>query len=110
MVYSKLKNPEEAISYYSKAIENNSDYIEAYNYRGLAKTEQGKYKEAIEDYTKALSIDSTYAMAYYNRGISKVSQNKFSNGCQDFYNALDYGFEPAKKMIDTYCRHHPRKE
>ena len=53
-VYAKdeLKDYKGAIADYTKAIEIDPNYADAYNNRGIAKDELKDYKGAIADYTK----------------------------------------------------------
>jgi len=66
--YSELKQYEEAIEDYSKAIELNPNDAEAYNNRGTAYDELQHQEEAIGDYSKAIELDPNDAEAYNNRG------------------------------------------
>lgn len=52
-----------AIEYFTKALENNSEYIEAYANRGSAYELNGDKTQARADYEKALSINATYQPA-----------------------------------------------
>ena len=46
-----------AILEYSNALNVNSQYVDAYNYRGIAKNLLGQYFEAIDDFDQALEKD-----------------------------------------------------
>ena len=59
---------DKAISDYTKAIEINPRFAEAYYNRGLAYGKKGQYDKAISDYTKAIEINPRFAEAYNNRG------------------------------------------
>lgn len=59
---------EGAIIHYSKAIELDSDFTEAFNNRGTAKKNLGHLEDALQDYEKALTIAPNYAIAWYNKG------------------------------------------
>jgi tetratricopeptide (TPR) repeat protein len=67
---------DEAIRFYSEAIALDSEYIDAYNSRGLAyhrranaapPLDYGDLNRALRDFNKALDIDPFYPHAYYNR-------------------------------------------
>jgi tetratricopeptide (TPR) repeat protein len=68
----KLSDPKKAIEYLNNAIRLQPDYADAYNSRGLAYYDLGKYQIAIEDFNQALltaSIDLTYLIkSYGSRG------------------------------------------
>ncbi|WP_313894346.1 tetratricopeptide repeat protein, partial [Psychrobacillus sp.] len=74
----------------TKAIEINPEYALAYNNRGSAYGNLGKYEEAVADYTKAIEISPEYAHAYNNR--AKVYEKLGNNEAGDFdrqkYNEL----------------------
>ena len=55
---SELGDPYGAISDYTKAIQINPDFENAYINRGISKRKIGDYQGAISDYNKALTIDS----------------------------------------------------
>ena len=55
---------QEALEAFTKAIELNPKYAEAYNNRGIAHLKLGNYQQAIRDYDKAIKLDPKNAMAY----------------------------------------------
>jgi serine protease Do len=84
----KLNNPQDAKTYYvrgltrfdkgdasgavadfTKAIQTQSDYVEAYFYRGLAYFDLREIPKSIADYSKAIALNAGYLDAYYNRGL-----------------------------------------
>lgn len=84
----KLNNPNDAKTYYvrgltrfdkgdasgavadfSKAIQTQSDYVEAYFYRGLTYFDLREIPRSIADYSKAIALNAGYVDAYYNRGL-----------------------------------------
>src|SRR5689334_13961681 len=65
---------EAAIASYTKAIEQNSEYVAAYNSRGLAYFDLGDKEKAIADYNQALRINPNNAQAYNHRGNARASQ------------------------------------
>jgi tetratricopeptide (TPR) repeat protein len=62
------KTPEKQIEYYSRAIELNPKYANAFYNRGLAYYNLGKYNLAISDYNRAIELNPKYASAFNNRG------------------------------------------
>ena len=61
----------EALIYFTKALEQNTDHPFAYLNKALAHDMLGEYEKAIEDYTKAIENDPTYfnrAFCYYQLG------------------------------------------
>ena len=51
-----LRNLDEAIANFSKAMQIKPEYVEAHNNLGLALQSQGRFEEAIASYGKALQI------------------------------------------------------
>ncbi|WP_300366855.1 tetratricopeptide repeat protein [Brachyspira sp.] len=67
----KLRDNEEAIKDYNKAIELNPNDSNAYNNRGNVKSDLGLYEEAIKDYNKAIELNPNYSNAYFNMVLAK---------------------------------------
>src|SRR5215204_1440714 len=52
---------DEAIREYTKAIELNPQFAEAYYNRGIAYSDKKEYDAAIQDYTKAIELNPRFA-------------------------------------------------
>src|SRR6476620_6019548 len=63
-------NYDQAIAYYTKAIQLNSHDADTYFNRGLAYYSKGNYDEAIADYTIAAALKPKDPDTYYNRGMA----------------------------------------
>ena len=87
----KKGNYEDAIKFYSEAIEKTPDFADAYNNRGTVKMASNKLEEAIADFEKALSIDNEFTLAKYNLG------EAYSNTQE-----LDKSFELLKQIETKY--------
>ncbi len=87
----KKGNYEEAIKFYSEAIEKTPDFADAYNNRGTVKMASNKLEEAIVDFEKALSIDNEFILAKYNLG------EAYSNTIE-----LDKSLELLKQIETKY--------
>ena len=74
-----------AIKYYSFAIIQNPDFVEAYLNRGTAKAELGDMSGAIEDYNHTLELDPHLALAYSNRSRAKLALGDQQGASQDYY-------------------------
>ena len=83
-----LDNSEESISAYDRAISLKSDFVEAYNNRGIAKADLERYEEAIADFDEAIRLKPDYVEAYYNRGIAKVKLERYEEAIADFDEAI----------------------
>jgi tetratricopeptide (TPR) repeat protein len=76
------------VEYYSKAIELNPNYANAFAGRGLAKEKLGEFIEAIADYDQAIRLKPNDAENYYKRGHVKKVINKFTEAIFDFDQAI----------------------
>ncbi len=88
-------NRKEAISMYTKAIENypiedSYSKSEAYYNRGLNKRYLNDLKGAIVDYTEAIKLRPDYYKAYNNRGYAKIILEDFSGAIADFTMTIKY--------------------
>ena len=89
------KDVEKAVEYSSRAIQKESNRIQAYNLRGRAYTSLEKYGQALEDFEKAETIDPDDAETYFNRGYLYQQQGRYSRAINDYDTAIskkeDYG-------------------
>lgn len=89
IAYSKLGDYLAAVIDYTKAIEINPGYAEAYFNRGNASyIGLGNYMQAIMDYTKAIEIDSEYAVAYSNRGSAYTKLGNYAQAIVNYNMAV----------------------
>lgn len=81
---------EGAIEDFTKAIEINASFAEAYFERGSAKSKlfYADFKGAIEDYTKAISINPVFDKAYNNRGYCKRKLKDYKGAIADYTKAI----------------------
>jgi serine/threonine protein kinase len=78
-----------ALADYSKAIELDPEYADAYYQRGWLKEDKlDNIPGALADYSKAIELNPEFAHAYYNRGKLRKNKIKDSTGAiQDFRRA-----------------------
>ena len=84
----------EAIASYSRAIELNPGFAEAYANRGVAYVKTGEFDKAITDYNEAIRLEPTRASTYYNRGIAYLEKGDENKAAADFAEAKGLGYEP----------------
>ena len=65
MYYSTEKHFEQAIEYYTKAIEVNPSVAVYYGNRSIAHLKMESYGYALADASKALELDKMYLKVYY---------------------------------------------
>ena len=89
-------NYEMAIADFTKAIEANSDFVEAYFQRGCAKHYSAKYSSAIEDFTTAINLRPTSEVFYKQRGSSKTMLKDYKGAIEDCDKAIELKFDYDK--------------
>ena len=83
---------EEALAWYSRAIEFDPTYMRAYRSRALAHTQLGEYEEAIADYTTAIELDEPYydyTYVYSERGARYLDLDEYELAIEDFTTIID---------------------
>ena len=75
----------------------------AYENRGIAYNEQGKYDLAIADLNNALSLNSDYALVYNGRGSAYYNQGKYDLAMADYNKALEIFSEDNINKAHIYC-------
>jgi tetratricopeptide (TPR) repeat protein len=73
---------------YSKALDYDTDSVEAYLGRGSLYDQQGDFDHAIDDYSKAITLKADSADAYLNRGLSWLHKGKTQEAIADFDHAI----------------------
>lgn len=71
-----------AIKHYSRAIELDSTFAEAYFSRGTVKLNDFQFDEAILDFDKALQFEPYYDKALTNRAFARIRKHQFGNSRQ----------------------------
>jgi tetratricopeptide (TPR) repeat protein len=76
---SKEEDNKSAIKSYSKAIELDSTYAEAYFSRGTIKLNDFQFDEAIADFDRALRFEPFMSFALANRAFARIRKYQFGN-------------------------------
>ena len=78
-----------AIADYTKAIEINPAFADAYDNRGYTYYSLKRYEEALYDHNKAIELGPTsYASVYNNRGLAYLAKGALDRAIQDFDEAV----------------------
>ncbi len=73
---------------YSRAIEANPNFLDAYINRGLVNNELHDYEASLRDYDRAIELDKKCALAYNNRGYTKFMQEDYEGALDDYNKAI----------------------
>lgn len=91
-------NLEKAVEYYTKALEIDSKYADAWMRKGLALDNLKRYEEAIKCYDKVLEIDPEDGDAWRQKGIALYMSGKYDEAIRSLDNAL----ERYPKSVDAW--------
>ncbi|MDD5613822.1 MAG: tetratricopeptide repeat protein [Candidatus Omnitrophica bacterium] len=89
--YHNQNSFDEAIAEFSKVIDVDPEYSEAYYNRGLVYAKKGDYEQAIIDFTSAIGIEFDYADAYVARGLMYFFQEDYDKSWADVHKAESFG-------------------
>jgi len=82
------ENLEQAIIYFTQAIQINPYFIDAYDSRGFAYILSDKYDQAITDFTQVIRLDPKNANAYYWRGVAYYNKKDYNKAIADYTEAI----------------------
>lgn len=80
---------DEAVSAYSKAVNRDAAYAEAYRYRADALREIEEYEAAVDDYSALLALTPDDAFFYNRRGRTYEEMKQFAAAAKDYSRAID---------------------
>ncbi len=83
-----MRNLDEAIASFKKAVQVRPDFAEAHNNLGIALRDQNRLDEAVGSFGKALQIKPDFAEAHNNLGIALKDQNRLDEAIASFSKAL----------------------
>jgi tetratricopeptide (TPR) repeat protein len=79
-----------AIENYTKAIEFDPQYTDAYYERAMMHRAIGDYAAAIADFTKVIEVGSEYLqVSYFERGMSQVENGNYDAAIADFTKVIE---------------------
>jgi tetratricopeptide (TPR) repeat protein len=81
-------DPEKALAYLNEAIRKDAHFAEAFNNRGIAYADLGRWREAIKDYDRAIQLESTLSDAFNNRGTAHANLGETQQSIEDFERAI----------------------
>ena len=111
IIYSRVGDPQMAISDYNKGIEMEPSLGEAYVDRGAALIVLARYDEAVQDIDKGLQLGANRPqIAYYDRGIAQEALGNVRAAYEDYKKAteIEPDFTLASSQLARFrvVRHH----
>ena len=87
---------DEKLRFYNEAIHLKADYADAFNNRGVARSNKGDLEGALQDYNEAIRLKPD-AAAFSNRGNARRAKGDVEGALQDYSEAirLEPGFATA---------------
>jgi tetratricopeptide (TPR) repeat protein len=92
--------PDEAISFYLKAIEIEPKFAEAHNNLGNAYRKKGRRDEAIQHYRSAIALDPGSPAAYFHLGIVFQENGESNASAQCYRKALELDPEHSRALLN----------
>ncbi|MEI7661043.1 MAG: tetratricopeptide repeat protein [Bacteroidota bacterium] len=84
----RIKNTEEALRCYEKALQLNSKMAITYSNLGIIYFERGDFPKAMELYKKAVALDTNFEDGYYNLGSMYGNQGRLDLAVENFKKTL----------------------
>lgn len=69
---------------FSRAIDENPIYTQAYNYRAVTRSRMGRYGDALGDFDKAIEMRPNNAGSYFGRGVTYFLNHQFEKAIEDY--------------------------
>lgn len=94
----------ESLEAYNKAIELNSNYVDAYSNRALHKFTNHDNIGAIEDYSRAIMLSPRKYVYYADRAAAYFRVQEFDKACGDWKRAAELGDQNSAQNIKNACQ------
>jgi tetratricopeptide (TPR) repeat protein len=94
--YDLEDNLEEAVKRFSKAIACSTNYIKAFDKRGVAYTKMCKFGKAIKDFNIVIEMNPNSAEGYSHRGIVYYCIDNYAKAKADYTKAIELDINYAK--------------
>jgi len=89
MAHVSMRNYEQAVIDYTKAIELDPNYVEPYHNRSIVHLLMDNYGQALLDCNKAIELAPDFVPAYINRGITHTGLRQYELGIEDYNHTLE---------------------
>lgn len=84
-------------------LEKKPDSVDALSLKSKCELEMGNISAAKMTIQKALALKSSDAELYYIRAVINAQRGDHNLACKDIKIAAKFGFEAAKKRIESFC-------
>lgn len=100
-----FKDPELAIPYFTKAIEIDPNYFDAYKSLGIAYGHLRNFQGMIQNLDKAILLNPKDKEVFYARGIAHEAKKDrdLESACGDLGKACDLGMNEACRIVKRNC-------
>ena len=88
-VLGRSGNHADAVGAFSKAIELNPQFVEAYSSRGVTYGYLSNHQQAIADFNKVIELNPQIAYAYANRGVTYKMLGDYQLAIKDYSKAIE---------------------
>ncbi len=89
LAYREMKNTEQALADYDRALSLNPAYVDAYFSRGLLYHKMDRTDAAIADYSRVIDLKPDHAEAFHNRGLLYQKTGTDHLAIRDYNQAID---------------------
>ena len=87
--YAYIGNINQTMTTFDEVTRLNPQYVNAWNYKGIALCILGKYNESIQAFDKAIELNPQFISAWYNKGYSLAEQGKYDEAIQAYDKAIE---------------------
>jgi tetratricopeptide (TPR) repeat protein len=87
--HTRVREYELAIADYTKAIELDPTFADAFNRRGAVYVDTQKLDLAVADFTKSIELDTDVSIPYMNRGFVYLQQKEYKLALSDFTKLIE---------------------
>jgi tetratricopeptide (TPR) repeat protein/ribonuclease BN (tRNA processing enzyme) len=93
------KEIEKAIDNFNSALNIDSEYVDALNYKAVALIYSEKYEDAIKYCDKVIDINSTYLLAYQNKGVALYYLERYEESIDNYNEIIKATTNEFKDLI-----------
>jgi len=103
LLYLNQNDDEQALAWFTKAIEINPNHLRAIHNQGRAAHKLKRYDQAATAYSRTIAIDPTYAEAHANLGRVLIEAGRHTEGYRELQVAvsLDPGLEQEQRFLNA---------